>query len=122
MPALGIGFSNAAEPADVVELARQVSSGHQIDAIATLASKRGSAVIGTLERLFNVPVFYYEPVDLETVTTRLENPSGMLFKRMGCHGVAEAAALLAADHFSNEKAVLLVTKTVLKNASAALAQ
>ncbi|MGU3577223.1 cobalamin biosynthesis protein [Brucellaceae bacterium C25G] len=122
MTALGIGFSNAAEPADVVELARQISSGHQIDAIATLSSKRGSAVIETLEKLFNVPVFYYESVDLEAITARLENPSDMLFKRIGCHGVAEAAALLAADHFSNEEAVLLVAKTVLKNASAALAQ
>lgn len=116
MVILGIGFSSAAKPAEVVELARHVSAGHQIDGIATIASKRGSAVIAALEAVFKVPVFFYEANALETVTERLKNPSFQLFKRIGCHGVAEAAALMAAG----EQAVLIVEKTSLNNVTAAI--
>ncbi|GAA0601305.1 cobalamin biosynthesis protein [Paenochrobactrum glaciei] len=118
MVILGIGFSSAAKPAEVVELARQLSAGHEIDGIATIASKRGSAVIAALEDVFKVPVFFYEASALETMTERLKNPSDQLFKRIGCHGVAEAAALMAAG----KQAVLIVEKVSFANATFALAQ
>ncbi len=118
MVILGIGFSSAAKPAEVVELAYHVSADHQIDGIATIASKRGSAVIAALEAVFKVPVFFYEANALETVTERLKNPSDQLFKRIGCHGVAEPAALMAAG----KKAVLIVEKVSFAKATFALAQ
>lgn len=116
MVILGIGFSSTAKPAEVVELALAASAGHQIDGIATIASKRGRAVIAALEDVFNVPVFFYEASALETMTERLKNPSDQLFKRIGCHGVAEASALMAAG----EQAVLIVEKTSLNNVTAAI--
>lgn len=118
MAVLGIGFSSAAKPAEVVELVRNVTAGHQIDGIATIASKRGSAVIAALAAAFKVPVFFYEASELETMAARLKNPSDQLFKRIGCHGVAEAAALLAAG----KHAVLIVEKVSFANATFALAQ
>lgn len=118
MAVLGIGFSSVALPAEVIELARQVSAGYQLEAIGTLASKRESAVMIALEKFFTVPVLFYTPAELETVRGRLNNPSAQLFTRIGCHGVAEAAALLAAG----TQSVLIVEKTNLKHASAALAQ
>ncbi|MHC3939942.1 hypothetical protein ACI0FR_01247 [Paenochrobactrum sp. BZR 201-1] len=118
MAVLGIGFSSAATPAEVAELARHVTAGYQIDGIATLASKQGSNVIAALEKLFDVPVFFYEASELETVTARLKNPSDQLFKRIGCHGVAEAAALLAAG----QKSMLIVEKVSFANTTFAVAQ
>ena len=57
-----------------------------------LASAAGLALA---ERL-PVPARFVDAAALEAETPRLANPSAVVFREVGCHGVAEAAALAAA--------------------------
>jgi cobalamin biosynthesis protein CbiG len=59
-----------------------------------------------LARQLGAGISAFSPDVLEAETPRLKNPSEMLFARIGCHGVAEAAALAAAG----KQAVLIVEK------------
>jgi cobalt-precorrin 5A hydrolase/precorrin-3B C17-methyltransferase len=51
-------------------------------------------------------------------TPRLKNPSDVVFRQVGCHGVAEAAALAAIG----ESAVLIMPKMKSLHATAAIAR
>ena len=45
---------------------------------------------------FGVPARFFSAAALEAETPRLKNPSEAVFREVGCHGVAEGAALAAA--------------------------
>lgn len=66
---------------------------------------------------FSVPFRVFDAETLEAETTRLKNPSEIVFALTGCHGVAEAAALAAAGKASS----LIVPKIKSANATAAVA-
>ncbi|MGH7003758.1 MAG: cobalamin biosynthesis protein, partial [Alphaproteobacteria bacterium] len=63
------------------------------------------------------PMHCFSAAMLETQTPRLFNPSDRVFALTGCHGVAEAAALLGAGPYAR----LVVGKTKSAHATAALA-
>ncbi|MBB5701670.1 cobalt-precorrin 5A hydrolase [Ochrobactrum daejeonense] len=98
--------------------ARVLSQGacRKPDAIATLAARR-DFVWEELAAHYGCALLYFEAARLEQETARLKNPSEVVFRSVGCHGVAEAAALAAigADGY------LLVEKTASARATAALA-
>lgn len=54
------------------------------------------AIIETAVRL-GVPFRVFTAAELEVLTPKLANPSGVVFAEVGCHGVSEAAALALAD-------------------------
>ena len=75
------------------------------------------AVLSAADRL-GVPARFFAPDRLEVETPRLANPSEIVFREVGAHGVAEAAALAAAG----PKGVLVVEKRKSARATCAIAR
>ena len=108
---IGIGVTEAALAREAVELVEKVLSGPLEDArpvaIATIFGRAEHLAVQGVAGYLGVPVVVFDAARLERETPRLMNPSDSLFERIGCHGVAEAAALAAAG----PSASLLVGKT-----------
>lgn len=108
---IGIGATGAATARDAVGLVEKVLVGVADDArpaaIATIFGRAEHPAVQAVAGYLGVPVLVFDAARLEKETPRLLNPSESLFERIGCHGVAEAAALAAAG----EGAVLLAGKT-----------
>ncbi|MDD9909596.1 MAG: precorrin-3B C(17)-methyltransferase [Ahrensia sp.] len=120
---LGIGCERGTDPAEVFELAQSVLaqadlSPHALACIASLDVKADEAAMQALATEFDVPLRFADAPTLEACADRLKNPSDIVFAEVGCHGVAEGAALAA----SGEDGVLLVEKTKSKRATAAIAR
>ncbi|MGV6812081.1 MAG: precorrin-3B C(17)-methyltransferase [Brevirhabdus sp.] len=90
----------------------EVASVHSVDL------KADEAAIHAVAGFLGVPARFHNPQALEALTPRLANPSDVVFAEVGCHGVAEAAALEAAG----PGARLTVEKTKSANATCALAR
>ena len=58
--------------------------------------KMDEATVHAVADHLGVPVRYFDASRLDAETPRLENPSDIVFREVGTHGVAEAAALAAA--------------------------
>jgi cobalamin biosynthesis protein CbiG len=98
---LGIGLAEKTGFADALALAEGALALAGIEAgqlaiVATIESRRGHPVPQALAAHFGIGLAYFSAGELEAETPRLKNPSEELFRRIGCHGVAEAAALAAA--------------------------
>jgi cobalt-precorrin 5A hydrolase/precorrin-3B C17-methyltransferase len=64
-------------------------------ALATVALKADEPGLLVLAERLNLPLKVFSVAELEAETPRLANPSAAVFRAIGCHGVAEAAALAA---------------------------
>lgn len=108
---IGIGVTEAASVREAVGLVEKVLSGSLEDArpavIATIFGRAEHPAVQGVAGYLGVPVVVFDAAHLERETPRLLNPSDSLFERIGCHGVAEAAALAA----GGAKSSLLVGKT-----------
>jgi len=117
---LGMGSSSGATLGELITLAGTVLSQcglRRPDMIATLASKAGDSIWVELAVHYDCALRFFEAGRLEEETLRLANPSETVFRRVGCHGVAEAAALAGAG----PAAKLVVHKTGVLHATAAIA-
>ncbi|MFQ0813147.1 antifreeze protein [Brucella anthropi] len=88
------------------------------DALATLSVKRAEPAWARLAAHYGCELRFFEASRLEEETPRLKTPSETVFKAVGCHGVAEAAALAAAGPAGS----LLVGKVSSARSTAALAK
>ena len=70
------------------------------------------------------PARFFDAVTLEAQTPHLQNPSEIVFKEVGCHGVAEGAALAAVAASGNPSFTgkLLVTKKKSARATCAVTE
>jgi len=98
---LGVGCESGATPEALEALVRGALDGAGLDAadircVATLEARAAHAAVGALARRLGVPVEGFAAAALERETPRLANPSEAVFRAVGCHGVAEGAALAAA--------------------------
>ncbi|WP_064705276.1 cobalamin biosynthesis protein [Rhizobium bangladeshense] len=120
---LGLGCERGTPPAEVLALAVEALEAvgigaDELAAIASIDSRRQEAAILAVARHFDVPALFFDAPRLERETPRLKNPSAIVFSRVGCHGVAEAAALAAiGDH-----AELVLGKIKSPRATAAVAR
>ena len=99
--AIGIGTERDADPAAVVEFVSTVirAAGLADEAIALVTSvdvKMDEPAVHAVAHAYRRPARFFTPDRLETETPRLANPSDTVYAAVGCHGVAEAAALAAA--------------------------
>ncbi|MGQ7793346.1 precorrin-3B C(17)-methyltransferase [Faunimonas sp. B44] len=99
--AVGIGSERGADPAEVATLVRSTlaEAGLAPGAVACVASvdlKADEPAILAAAEALGAPVRFFGAARLEAETPRLANPSDVVFAEIGCHGVAEAAALAAA--------------------------
>jgi cobalamin biosynthesis protein CbiG len=108
---IGIGVTETASAREAVTLVEKILTGPFEDArpvaIATIFGRAEHIAVQGVAGYLGVPVVVFDAARLERETPRLMNPSDSLFERIGCHGVAEAAALAAAG----AEASLLVGKT-----------
>ena len=121
--ALGVGCSRGCEAGELAALADSVlaRSGIAAGSIACVASldlKADEPAVFELADSLDVPLSLFSAAELEAESHRLANPSEVVFREVGCHGVAEAAALAV----SGEAGRLVVEKTRSKNATCALAR
>lgn len=120
---LGMGCERGCDPQEAIALAAETLAAADIapEAIAMVASidvKADEAAIHAVAAHFGVPVRFFSAERLEEQTPRLANPSDVVFAEVGCHGVAEGAALAAAGQDGN----LIQPKRKSKRATAAIGQ
>jgi cobalt-precorrin 5A hydrolase/precorrin-3B C17-methyltransferase len=99
--AVGVGCERGAAPDELVALVRRTlaDAGLAPDAVAALVSidvKSDEEAVHETAAALGVPARFFDPATLERETPRLANPSPAVFRAVGSHGVAEAAALAAA--------------------------
>jgi len=99
--ALGIGCERGTPPEAVEALAFDTlnTAGLAAGAVACVVSldlKADEPAVHALAARLGVPARFFSAADLEAETPRLANPSEVVFRETGCHGVAEGAALAAA--------------------------
>lgn len=121
--ALGMGCERGCDPAEAIALAEKAiaESGfarQSIAAVVSLDLKADEAAIHAVAAHLGVPARFFDAATLERETPRLKNPSEVVFAEVGCHGVAEGAALAAAGA-SGE---LVFAKIKSKGATAAIAR
>lgn len=121
--ALGVGHESAATLADMLELAREGLRlvgilPADLVAIASIERRAEAGLVAAMSEALGVPVRFFDAATLEAETPRLKNPSDAVFRQMGCHGVAEAAALAAAG----PAAELILPKTAGKGVTCAIAR
>lgn len=99
--ALGVGCERDAPPEELIRLveATLAESGLAAEAVAGIFSldlKADEPAVHALAARLGRPARFFPAARLEAETPRLANPSEIVYREVGCHGVAEAAALAAA--------------------------
>ena len=121
--AIGVGCERGAAPDEIEALARSCLdvAGLAPDAVAGVFSidlKSDEPAIHALAESLGAPARFFGASALEAEGPRLRNPSDLVFRAVGCHGVAEGAALAAAG----PKGRLVVEKTKSVRATCAIAR
>ena len=121
--AIGIGCERGAAPDEIAALARSCldAAGLAPDAVSGVFSidlKSDEPAIHALAESLGAPARFFGAAALEAEVPRLRNPSDLVFRAVGCHGVAEGAALAAAG----PKGRLVVEKTKSVRATCAIAR
>jgi len=121
--ALGVGCERGAAAKELIALARRAlkTQGLATESVACVVSldlKADEAAVHALAADLGVPARFFTAARLERETPRLKNPSAVVFEAVGCHGVAEGAALAAAG----PRGQLIVPKTASKRATVAIAR
>jgi cobalt-precorrin 5A hydrolase/precorrin-3B C17-methyltransferase len=98
---VGLGCERGADPAEAVALLRRSldEAGLAPQSVACVASIELKADEDAILRAaadLGVPARFFTAAQLEAETPRLKNPSDAVFNEVGCHGVAEGAALAGA--------------------------
>jgi len=97
---LGVGCSRNCPPEELETLVLDMLKEAEIvpkalKGIFTLDLKADEPAILQLAKTLDLPLRFFTSETLESETPRLEAPSEVVFAEVGCHGVAEAAALAA---------------------------
>ena len=121
--ALGVGCERGVEAGELADLVERTLAGaglssRSLAGVFSVDLKMDEPAVRALAEALGLPARFFDPPALEALTPRLANPSEMVFREVGCHGVSEAAALAAAG----EHGVLRVAKTKSKRATCALAE
>ncbi len=99
--AVGMGCERDADPQEAIALLERTlaEAGLAPAAVALVASldlKADEPAIHAAAERLGVPARFFSADRLEAETPRLQTPSEIVFREVGCHGVAEGAALAAA--------------------------
>ena len=120
---LGVGCARNCPPEEMRALVNDALAGAgvaegSIAAIFSIDVKADEPAVIDLARHLEVPLRLFDAAELEAEAPRLANPSKVVFAEVGCHGVAEGAALAGAG----PEAELVVEKQKTANATVALAR
>ena len=120
---LGLGCERGTPAAEILALAHEALGEAGMDAaslaaVASLDLKADEAAIHAVAEALGVPARFHDAATLERETPRLANASEIVFAEVGCHGVAEGAALASVGAGGR----LVVPKIKGARATAALAR
>ena len=95
---LGMGCERHASSEEAIALAEQALAvgglaWQSLAAVASIDVKADESAIHDVAAHFGVPARFFPAARLEQEAPRLQNPSEVVFAEVGCHGVAEGAAL-----------------------------
>jgi cobalt-precorrin 5A hydrolase / cobalt-factor III methyltransferase / precorrin-3B C17-methyltransferase len=95
---LGLGCERLADEAEVwalttESLAKANIAQEAVACVASIALKAAEPAIHAVVQRLGVPARFFDAATLERETPRLQNPSDLVYRETGCHGVAEGAAL-----------------------------
>ena len=121
--AVGVGCERGAEPDEVLQLvhATLADAGLAEGAVAGTFSidlKADEVAVHAVAEALGVSARFFDAATLEAERDRLANPSDLVFREVGCHGVAEGAALAAVGGDGK----LVVAKTKSRHATCAIAK
>jgi len=105
---LGVGCARDADPEELWALVSTVLeeagiAPGAVACVATIELKADEPAINDLAARLGVPLRLFTAGELEAQAGRLANPSEVVFAEVGCHGVAEGAALAAGGDLAVEK-------------------
>lgn len=120
---IGIGCERGTSKHEILKLIHETLESHKIaiGAIAGIASidlKADESGLQQAARELSVPLRFLTADVLEKQAPRLANPSDIVFAEVGCHGVAEGAALAA----TGRDGMLVVEKQKSKRTTIAIAR
>ncbi len=120
---LGVGCERHASSQEAIALAEKALADgglarESLAAVASIDVKADEAAVHAVAAHFGVPARFFDAATLEAEAPRLRNPSEVVFAEVGCHGVAEGAALAAVGPAGE----LVVEKIKSKGATAAIAR
>ncbi len=118
---LGMGCERGVEASEAIALAETAlaNSGlarQTIAAVCSIDVKADEVAINAVADHFGVKPRFFDAATLEAQNAKLKNPSKIVFAEVGCHGVAEGAALAAVG----ETGRLLVEKQKSKRVTCAI--
>ncbi|VBB69111.1 Cobalamin biosynthesis protein CbiG / Cobalt-precorrin-3b C17-methyltransferase [invertebrate metagenome] len=121
--AIGVGCERGVLPEILMHhvfltLAYYKLSPQSVAVVASLDLKADEPAVLALAQMLSVPARFLSVDELESMTPRLSQPSEVVFQAVGCHGVAEAAALAAAGRDS----ALVVNKHCGQQVTCAIAR
>ena len=127
--AVGVGCERGTDPEELISLVSNTLKKNKIalESVAAVVSidlKSDEPAIHVLtDKLADKlgessPARFFDSAILAEQTPKLQNPSKTVFKEVGCHGVAEGAALAAAG----KSGKLVIPKIKSKHATCAVAQ
>ncbi|MBC7151855.1 MAG: precorrin-3B C(17)-methyltransferase [Rhizobium sp.] len=95
---LGMGCERHASSEEAIALAEQALADgdlawQSLAAVVSIDVKADETAIHDVAAHFGVPARFFPAARLEEEAPRLQNPSNVVFAEVGCHGVAEGAAL-----------------------------
>ncbi len=103
-------------------LALRNLSTDDLEAIASIDVKADETGLIRLAESLGLPYVCHPAADLRTVEAQLQTPSEVVFREVGCYGVAEGAALFEAARIAGSEAELLIPKHKNPRATVALAR
>ncbi len=121
--ALGVGCERGADIAELQALVDETLAGAglaagAVAAVTSLDLKADEVAVLACAEHLGLPARFFTAAELEAEAPRLANPSETVFHEVGCHGVAEGAALALAGL----DAELVVPKRKSKRATCAIAR
>ena len=119
---LGLGASRHCPDDEITALITSTCRDHgiaqaAIRAVYSVDLKADEQAIIEAAKALGTRLQVFTPERLEAETSRLKNPSDVVFAEIGCHGVAEASALAGAG----EEGQLIIPKVKTEHATMALA-
>ena len=99
--AVGVGCERGADPAELMELVGRTLEDaglarHAVAGLFSLDLKMDEPAVHAAAGMLGTEARFFDAAALEAETPRLVTPSEIVFREVGCHGVAEGAALAAA--------------------------
>lgn len=121
--AVGVGCERGTAPEEVASLVKACLAevgiaSAAVSGVFSLDLKMDEPAVHAAAEALGVSARFFDADLLERETPRLANPSERVFREVGCHGVAEAAALAAAGPLGE----LILPKRTSRRATCALAR